>query len=156
MPTPPLDELVAQVQAELQPLVAKPKLTEKLLQKPPFRFLLDIVVAVTAATGLGAGLFSAEESDGALVVEKEAKLAFLERLVNFLGLFLNTHCGAKPKSIVAGLEPEATNEMLQLLAVAAAHAVVEAVRVDVEAVGLHRGERGHGCDRLFGPRAILV
>lgn len=110
---------IARTQEILQPLFGKPKLTDKLLSKPPFRFLHDIVMAVIASTNFGVGLYTPEESDGELVKEKDPKMAFLQKLINFLGIFLNTHCSAKPKSIVAGLEPEKTNEMLQLLAVAA-------------------------------------
>jgi TRAF3-interacting protein 1 len=124
---------VLKTQALLQPLFAKPKLTDKLLAKPPFRFLLDIVVATVGATGFGVGLFAPEEQDGELVKEKEQKMAFLDKLINFLGVFLNSHCAAKSKSIVAGLEPDLTNEMLQMLGIAAtlpgsAQASIDVVR----------------------------
>jgi TRAF3-interacting protein 1 len=110
---------IARTQEILQPLLTKPKLTEKLLAKPPFRFLHDIVMGVVGSTGFLAGLFAGDELDGEAVKEKEAKMAFLDKLINTLGIFLNTHLSARSKSIVAGLEPEKTNELLQLLAVAA-------------------------------------
>jgi TRAF3-interacting protein 1 len=89
------------------------------LAKPPFRFIFDIVFAVFESTGFGHGLFTNEEKDSEMVKEKDQKIAWLDKLINLIGVFLNSHVAAKSKSIVAGLEPELTNEMLQMLAIAA-------------------------------------
>jgi hypothetical protein len=46
-----LEELIGTTRRALGALISEPKLTDALLRKPPFRFLLDVVSAVTAATG---------------------------------------------------------------------------------------------------------
>ncbi|CAM9250082.1 unnamed protein product [Sphacelaria rigidula] len=58
----------------LEPIITRPRLTDKLLNMPPFRFLHDIVSEVIKHTGFGAGLYSAEEMDSALVKAKPAKV----------------------------------------------------------------------------------
>ena len=104
-------------------LIAKPKMSEKLLSKPPFRFLHDVFSAVTEATGFGEGLLDPDETDGKALAKasKEEKIAYLEKFKQLVGFSLNTMVEARPAKVVAGLEPENTNRLLQLLAVAAKH-----------------------------------
>jgi TRAF3-interacting protein 1 len=104
-------------------LISKPKMTEKLLSKPPFRFLHDVMMAVTDATQFGVGLLEDSEKDGKVLskASKEEKVEFLEKVKKLVGFSLNTMVEARPAKIVAGLEPENTNRLLQLLAVAAKH-----------------------------------
>ena len=50
--------------AELyEQLFEKPRMTEKLLSKPPFRYLHDIFIATMQATGFGDGIYTEAELD---------------------------------------------------------------------------------------------
>lgn len=115
------DGSVETTQRLLGELITRPKLAEKLLGKPPFKFLFDIVMEVIRATGFARGLYSDFESDSANVSSREQKIEFLEKITKVVGVHLNTLVEAKPTKIVAGLEPQDTNTFLQLLAIAAKH-----------------------------------
>ncbi|RHY07806.1 hypothetical protein DYB36_002538 [Aphanomyces astaci] len=120
-----LNELIKRTQEVLQPLIAKPKLAEKLLQKPPFRFLHDIFAAVTASTGFAKGLYTDFELDSANVKEKHQKLQFLDKMIYFTGQCHGKEIDVRSAKIVAGLEPENTNIFLTELALAASNSSLD-------------------------------
>jgi hypothetical protein len=72
-----IEECTGEVEVTIRMLgqvIQKPKLTEKLLAKPPFRFLHDIFSAVIVATGFGEGLLEEREKDPKAMKEKQEKL----------------------------------------------------------------------------------
>ena len=77
-----------QTQEKVQPLFQKPKLTDKLLARPPFRFLHDVVTSLLASTNFPSGLYNESELNSDNVQEKQAKIVFLEKLINCVGICL--------------------------------------------------------------------
>ncbi|KAH8952136.1 hypothetical protein BDL97_09G069100 [Sphagnum fallax] len=94
-------------------IVRKPRLTETLLKKPPFRFLHDVISEACRQTGFAKGLFSPEELLSTNIKDKESKVKYLWKIINCVGLTLNASVPARPLKIVAGLEAEQTNVFLQ-------------------------------------------
>uniref|UniRef100_A0A915K3M5 TRAF3-interacting protein 1 n=1 Tax=Romanomermis culicivorax TaxID=13658 RepID=A0A915K3M5_ROMCU len=111
-------DYVRKTQETLGSVIKKPPLTEKLLLKPPFRFLHDIVTSVARANpSLLAGVYDQNELDWQLVNDRDKKVAFLQKLIDKLKS-LGYETNAKPSKIVAGQEPEKTNDLLRQLALA--------------------------------------
>lgn len=116
-------------------IIRKPKMTEKLLSRPPFRFIHDVMTSLRSATGLMEGLFQGEELDSKQCTSKEAKLGYLEKLIRFVEICSGAPVDANASRIVAGQESDKTNMLLQMLAILAtsseAYAVPpsEAVRI---------------------------
>ncbi|XXQ38763.1 TRAF3-interacting protein 1 N-terminal domain-containing protein [Plasmodiophora brassicae] len=115
-----LDALTEQTAAMVSSLISKPKMTTKLLSKPPFRFLHDTVTAVLQATGFPRGLFDDAQLDSANIADKDGKIRFLQTLVDCCSQISGTPLAASPSKIVSGLEPENTNVFLQTFAKIAA------------------------------------
>ncbi|VDK38423.1 unnamed protein product [Taenia asiatica] len=64
------------------------------------------------------GLFTAEEMNADCIKDKEAKSAFLKKVIDYVTAAHNHTPDVKVSSIIAGKEAERTNALLQLLAAA--------------------------------------
>lgn len=108
-------EIVRRTQDTLGKYIKKPPLTEKLLKKPPFRFLHDIITAVIRETGFLQGLFSAEELNHETIKDRDSKIAFLQKVIDAVKVITGTNLTVRPAKIIAGHEPSKTNELLQAI-----------------------------------------
>lgn len=106
MADPELSKCIKQTQDVLGKYVKKPPLSEKNLGRPPFRFLHDIVLAVSPfktlllvynfneylmlhnflqvinGTGFLNGVFTSEELDSANITTRESKTEFVKKLIS--------------------------------------------------------------------------
>ena len=103
-------------QDTLGKIIKKPPLTDKLLGKPPFRFLHDIITEVIRTSGFLKGLFPPEQMESKNVTSRDDKISFLQKVISCVSLVTGDSLSARPSKIVAGQEPEKTNELLQALA----------------------------------------
>jgi hypothetical protein len=110
---------VAATKQVMESIVIHPKVSEKLLDRPPFRFLHDLILAITKATGYGRGLFTEKELDSGRISSKEEKIEFLEKIIFHVEKSTSTEIGIRAAKIVSGLECEKTRLFVQLLALAA-------------------------------------
>ncbi|KYM83365.1 TRAF3-interacting protein 1 [Atta colombica] len=108
-------EVIKKTQNLLGKYFKKPPLTEKLLRKPPFRFLHDIITAIIKETSFLEGLFSEEELNSDNIKDKEAKLAFLTKLIDIVKLISGVNLTVRASKIISGQEPTKTNELLQTI-----------------------------------------
>ncbi|VEN42683.1 unnamed protein product [Callosobruchus maculatus] len=108
-------EIVKKTQISLGKYVKKPPLTEKLLRKPPFRFLHDVIKAVIKETNFLKGLFTDDELRNENITDKDAKIAFLNKLIDAVKTVTKTDLPVRASKIVAGLEPTNTNILLQTI-----------------------------------------
>ena len=96
-------------------LFQKPKMAEQLLKKPPFKYIFDIITETTKVTGFGKGLLTQEETAAEFYDSRERKIAYLQKFVDLVKMMGKEDLKVNPGKIVAGLEPEYTNSMLQSL-----------------------------------------
>ncbi|XP_063539515.1 TRAF3-interacting protein 1 [Cydia strobilella] len=108
--------IIKSTQTSLGKYVKRPPLSDKLLKKPPFRFLHDIITTVLKTTGFFEGLFEEDELVSDNVKDRESKILFLNKVISVVGLANGKPLLVKPSKVVAGQEPDKTNELLQCLA----------------------------------------
>ncbi|XP_049450592.1 TRAF3-interacting protein 1 isoform X1 [Epinephelus fuscoguttatus] len=108
--------VVKKTQDTLGKVIKKPPLTEKLLSKPPFRYLHDIFSEIIRTTGFLKGLYEENDMKSDNVKDKDSKIVFLQKAIDVVMLVSGEPLAAKPARIVAGHEPEKTNELLQAIA----------------------------------------
>ncbi|XP_046617376.1 TRAF3-interacting protein 1 isoform X1 [Neodiprion virginianus] len=108
-------EVIKKTQDILGKYFKKPPLTEKLLKKPPFRFLHDIVSSVIRETGFLDGLFTEDELNSENIKDKDTKLAYLTKLIDVVKLITGNNLMVRPSKVIAGHEPTRTNELLQAI-----------------------------------------
>lgn len=94
-------------------LFQKPKMTEKLLSKPPFRYLHDIFTATMTKTGFGNGLFQGEELNSKSFEDKESKLGWLVKVITLTEMIIQEKIDIKPSMVLAGQQADKTNLWLQ-------------------------------------------
>ncbi|KAI8612111.1 microtubule-binding protein MIP-T3-domain-containing protein [Chytriomyces sp. MP71] len=116
---PVLEESIKKTIDLLSRIIKKPPLNTKLLSKPPFRYLHDMfseIIRVSDEIAFARGLYDETEMNAENVKEKDAKVVYLFKMINMIGFVTNVDIKANPLKIVAGMDPEDTNSLLQLIA----------------------------------------
>ncbi|GET91481.1 hypothetical protein, conserved [Leishmania tarentolae] len=109
--------------AAYQPLqLTSPELTPKLLKRPPFRFIHDIVCGIDARFEAYSHIIPPELRDSAQVNTKEKKIEYLTILIQYIRKLMKVELDVNPKKIVSGSEPEKTNIFLQYVAAGVGYA----------------------------------
>ncbi|KAH8232227.1 hypothetical protein KR032_002414 [Drosophila birchii] len=111
-----LDAIIQVTQQVVGKYIKKPPLTEKLLKKPPFRFLMDVFNNFIKQTGKFDGLYTSEEQQFENIASREDKIRFLQKMIDVIKLTTKQDLKVRTSKIVAGQEPELTNELLQAMA----------------------------------------
>ncbi len=99
--------------AMYEQIFTKPKMSEKLLGKPPFRFLHDMFTATMGKTGFGQGLFEGDELNSKSYEDKDSKLGFLVKLITLTEMVVGEKIDIKPSLVLAGQSADKTNLWLQ-------------------------------------------
>ncbi|XP_053925269.1 TRAF3-interacting protein 1 [Cuculus canorus] len=111
-----MDEaVVRRTQESLGRVIRRPPLSERLLGRPPFRYLHDILAEVIRVTGFLKGLYTDFELKSDNVKDKDAKISFLQKAIDAVVMVTGEPLSVNPARVVAGHEPEKTNEFLQAI-----------------------------------------
>lgn len=112
--------VIKKTQETLGKVITKPPMSEKILSRPTVQYMYDVLISVMRTTGKMKGLFTDTELNFENIKgSKEDKVAFFQKAVDYVSLVTGKAVAVKPSKILAGHEPERTNEFLQVLAEAA-------------------------------------
>ena len=96
-------------------LIEKPKMTEKLLKKPPPKYIYDIILNTMKKTNFPKGLLSDQEMDHKYFeADPHHKLAILQKVVDITKIVVNENFEIKCTNILKGEQPDKTNYFLQM------------------------------------------
>lgn len=97
-------------------IITYPKLTEKYLKRPPFKYLLQIFISLNKKTGFADGLYQDEELKNEFYSTPEKKLNFLKKIMRLVMRVGEKELIVKPQSIIKGIDCDKTNIFLQEMA----------------------------------------
>ncbi|XP_032046459.1 TRAF3-interacting protein 1 isoform X2 [Aythya fuligula] len=109
------EAVLRQTREALGRVIRRPPLTDRLLSRPPFRYLHDVIAEVIRVTGFLKGLYTEFELKSENVKDKDAKISFLQKAIDAVVMVTGEPLAVKPARVVAGHEPEKTNEFLQAI-----------------------------------------
>ncbi|XP_040417082.1 TRAF3-interacting protein 1 isoform X4 [Cygnus olor] len=109
------EAVLRQTREALGRVIRRPPLTDRLLSRPPFRYLHDVITEVIRVTGFMKGLYTDFELKSDNVKDKDAKISFLQKAIDAVVMVTGEPLAVKPARVVAGHEPEKTNEFLQAI-----------------------------------------
>ncbi|NWW46335.1 MIPT3 protein, partial [Pedionomus torquatus] len=138
------EAVVRETQESLGRVIRKPPLTDRLLSKPPFRYLHDVITEVIRVTGFMKGLYTDFELKSDNIKDKDAKISFLQKAIDAVVMVTGEPLSVKPARVVAGHEPEKTNEFLQAIG----KCCLNKLSSDVAVKKILAGERADAKEKL--------
>ncbi|GIQ85927.1 TRAF3-interacting protein 1 [Kipferlia bialata] len=89
--------------------VRKPKLDAKLMKRPPFRYLYDIIMAVSRSTGFPPKKIFTRADLIENIKDKTAKINYLKKIIKYTGQVLGKkEMDLDPRAVISGKEVEKT------------------------------------------------
>ena len=96
-------------------LIQKPKMTEKLLKRPPPKYIFDIIKSTMDKTGFPKGLYTELELDNKyFMADGRNKIKILNKAIDITKLVLKEKFEINCLNILRGVETEQTNYFLQM------------------------------------------
>ncbi|MCQ2821676.1 MAG: hypothetical protein MJ252_30830 [archaeon] len=96
-------------------LIDKPKMTEKLLKRPPPKYVYEIILNTQKVTGFPKGLLTDKEEDPKAYekLETKEKAEIFQKVIDITKIVLNEAFEIKSTDILKGVECDKTNYFLQ-------------------------------------------